>query len=99
MASAWEAIQEIASVTRNLKDLGDRMTRIEGRLDRHQEYTAEQVRRLSSELATLHAAQDTVRETVRAEIALAVADLRVRYAEEQARRQRPPLEEGSRDDG
>jgi hypothetical protein len=46
---------------------------------------------LSALRAELQGLKETNRETVRAEIATAIAELRVRYAEEQARRR---LDEG-----
>src|SRR4051794_25608954 len=44
--------------------------------------------------ATVEALRETVRETVRDTIRVEIAEQRARYAEEQARRGRPELEEG-----
>ncbi|MBI3923306.1 MAG: hypothetical protein HY318_17935 [Armatimonadetes bacterium] len=74
MPNVWEVLQEIATATHSIRqleeDLRDLRMELEPRL-----------RNLEIQVARLQEAQQTVRETVKAEIALSVAELRVRYAE------------------
>lgn len=94
MPSAWEILQQVVSTTRHVADLQTEVKDVRQSLDAFKTQTLEKFQRVEVEIATLKAAQATTRETVRAEIATAVADLRVRYAEEVSRQQRPPLDEG-----
>jgi hypothetical protein len=59
-------------------------------LERHLEDQDRRLRAVEIEVARLREAQATTRETVRAEITEVVAELRVRYAEQQAQ-SRPEL--------
>lgn len=101
MAGLWEIIQEVASVTRHLAELREETTAIradtqELRREMHArlEGVGERIHVLEREITALQQARETTREAIRAEIAVAVAELRARYAEEQARRNRRGLDEG-----
>jgi hypothetical protein len=102
MAGAWNLLQDIASVTRHLKDIQqeqkDLRRELQHDFERLEDEAHTRLRVLEDRVMSLEAHQATTRESIRAEIAIAVSDLRVRYAEEQARRQRPPLEDGPQEE-
>jgi hypothetical protein len=95
MPPLWEAVQQIASVTRHVAQLQTQVQDVRGEVRALRQDLLERVHAVELEVAALRteakAQRETQRETVRAEIATAVAELRVRYAEEQARRR---LDEG-----
>jgi hypothetical protein len=95
VSNLWQILQDIASITRHVGELQTRIDRIESSLRAAEEKTSASVRAIEVDLAALRAEvsaqKETQRETVRAEIATAIGELRVRYAEEQARRR---LDEG-----
>lgn len=76
MPNVWEVLQEIASSTHSIRRLEEELREIRLEIE-------PRIRDLEVAVARLQESQQTVRELVRAEIALAVAELRVRYAESQ----------------
>jgi predicted nucleic acid-binding Zn-ribbon protein len=91
VASVWDVIQQIASVTRHVSELQAQLSALEQRFSRFQERVNERLREHDVEIATLKVEREMMREMIRAEIATAIADLRVQYAEDTARRRRPKL--------
>jgi len=97
MASVWEIFQEVASLTRHIQDLQTDVKQLRQDAKQFESAVNTRLGNIDVELATLRTAlegtRENSRETVRAELAIALADLRVRFAEE-ARRPRPELPEG-----
>ncbi len=81
MANWTEALRTFLVGLERLEQIALRLERAETHLDD----LGRRVRETEIHVARLLEAQTTTRETVRAEIANAVADLRVRYAEERHR--------------
>lgn len=94
MAGVWDLLLQVASLTRHVSELRSEMTDIRAQVQRFRDEGSERMHALELDVAGLKAAQATTRETVRAEIATAVADLRVQWAELEAKRRRSPLGEG-----
>jgi hypothetical protein len=88
MPGVWETFQEIALITRNITDLKDRIDNTE----RFLRQMDERLRSVEVDVGGLRQARETMREAARAEIALAVAELRVRYEQERPRPPAPELE-------
>jgi len=82
MPNVWEILQEVVSTTRHLSELRTEVQDVRGEIRQ----VRDALHAIDNRVVKLEAAQATTRETVRAEIAEAVADLRVRYAEAAARR-------------
>jgi archaellum component FlaC len=92
--SIWEVLQQIASLTRHASELQSDVKQLDQDMRRLEVLTNDRIHAVEMDVAALKAAQATTRETVRAEIATAVADLRVKYVEEVSRQTRPRLGEG-----
>lgn len=88
-------LQTIATSLDRLDRLTKQVDQIATELDAFKESVAQQLRmqdgahaQLRERVARLEESRETIKETVRAEITASVAELRVRYAEEQSRPQR-----------
>jgi len=92
----WDTFQQVASITRHIAELQRRVESLEEKIDRQGSVAIDRFQRLELDLERIKerqaAAEGMARETIRAEIALAVADLRVRY-EQDLRSQRRELPE------
>ena len=94
MQGVWQVLQDVASVTRHVSELQVETREIRQELRGLREELQGKLHAMDIEIATLKAAQATSRETIRAEIAEVVAELRVRYSENEAQRRVPSLQEG-----
>lgn len=88
MASLWEAIQEIVSLSSSVRQLEQRIEALSQTIE-------PRLRNPEIAVARLEQAHENIRETVRAEVTAAIAELRIRYAEGQAqqRKKKRVLEE------
>jgi hypothetical protein len=94
MPSLWEVLQDIVSITRHVDELQERITATEQALLELERKASDRIRSVEVDVASLRVSQENMREMVRSEVATAIADVRVRYAEEQLRRARLPEESG-----
>ena len=94
MAALWEVLQEIVSVTRHVGELQSDLKEVRRELHEVRDETRSAITAVEKDIIRLTEAQGSIREIVRSEVALALSELRARFAEEEARRQRPPLDEG-----
>lgn len=93
MATAWEVLQQIVSITRHVEDLQSEVKELKQDVQSFKDRVAERLKDQEVEAATLKTAQANIRDMVRSEVALSIAELRIRFAEENARRQPPSLDE------
>jgi vacuolar-type H+-ATPase subunit I/STV1 len=82
MANVWDVLQQIVAVTRHVEELQADIKQQKHDLELVKDRVADRLRAVEVDVATLTAGQQVLRETVRSEVALAMADLRVRFAEE-----------------
>ncbi len=91
-----QTLQKIMTVTLRLDELSKEVDELEDDVRSELGEHDERIRALEVAVGRLEEARATQRETVRAEIATAIAELRVRFVEEQAqRRQEPPALQGN----
>lgn len=82
-------------MTRHVSDLQADLKDVRSEVGHLRESLTGRLHGLELEINSLKGAQAAARETIRAEIATAVADLRLQYIDMEARRHRPPLAEGA----
>ncbi len=83
-----QTLQKIATVAHRLEELSKAVDALKAEVNAQLNEHDGRLRVLEIAVARLEEARATQREIVRAEITAAVAELRVRYAEEQAQRQK-----------
>jgi len=93
MATAWEVLQQIVSITRHVEDLQSEAKELKRDVQGFKDRVSERLKDQEVEAATLKTAQANIRDMVSSEVALSIAELRIRFAEENARRQAPSLDE------
>lgn len=81
-------------MTRHVSELKADLKDVRSEVGHLREILTGRLHGVELEINSLKGAQAAGRETIRAEIATAVADLRLQYLDMEARRHRPPLAEG-----
>lgn len=93
MQAGIKLVQDVLSITRHLEDLQREYDRLEERVHRFEESCAAKFAEQGAAIAALEATQAAAREIVKSEVILAMSDLRVEFAEREARRRMKALED------